>query len=155
MRFTPGKYIRSYQGLQILNAYNLEILSKYMWPSAQNIILLCHVCINVILVLTHKSLPWGIFGMMLAGFIMISLFEHNCIKKNAQLYEESKRLIEIVSITKNCRQMKVAKSLQPLKVYMGSFYFFKMRTFMTYLATVVDYTITVLVTIRFYRPARR
>lgn len=78
--------------------------------------------------------------------ILAFVFEKYSINANAEMYQVSNTFIRQLGGGSGGLLAKVtARSLRPLKVHVGRFYFFKKSTFTTYLATVVDYTMNVLI----------
>lgn len=71
-----------------------------------------------------------------------------------EIFIKTKLLIIYALLLQNVRRFgnkfekKVAKSLHPLRVEVGSFYYFKTSTFTTFLQTHVDTTINWLLTLR-------
>ncbi|OXA64301.1 hypothetical protein Fcan01_00580 [Folsomia candida] len=145
--YSTDRRLELYQGLEILNNVASVCYSRVLWPAGQNTILICHVTINVILISMHDAIPLGLLGMLITTLVMLLLFERNCIKACAEMYEESRKFKRLIAARGHLRQRKVARSLRPLKVFVGSYYYFKMSTFMTYVNTVVDYTIDFLIAI--------
>ncbi|OXA39665.1 hypothetical protein Fcan01_25521 [Folsomia candida] len=143
--YDMGYNERSHDNAYFISHRNSQFIQQRSEKLCLNAILICHVTINVMLISMHDSIPRGLLGMLLITLVMFLLFERNCIKACAKMYEESKKFKRIIAASGHLRQRKVARSLRPLKVFVGSYYYFKMSTFMTYVNTVVDYTIDFLI----------
>lgn len=81
---------------------------------------------------------------MVMAVILLTMFAKICIHGSCEVYEESRNLlVTLRSDELSPRRIKVIRSMKPLVINVGSFYFIKVSTFTTYSLTVVDNTINV------------
>lgn len=120
-------------------------MSVLVWPVLQNLIMVSHIVINVLLVSMHTSLSYNMLGSLLGLWLMFMAFEKIGIQASAQVHEGSRNFLATCKRDEyNLRRRKVIKSLKPLAIWVGSCYFIKPSTFTTYLGTVVENTISVI-----------
>ena len=139
--------MRRYQTLQILNAMHTNIISRILWPTLFTFLLICQVGGNVVVVVSmHSTIPKSLVIWLLMVLPSFILYEKSAIQSAAEMYEKSLEFIRLLQSKKEESKefRKSAKTLRPLVVHVGSYYFMKMSTFTTYFQTIVDNTIAIL-----------
>lgn len=146
---TLDNRLSKYRSLQILNIINNECLSRFAWPACHSALAVCHIVVNVMLISFHRLLPYNMLAMLSALSGIILLFEKLCIQASAQVYEESSNFLEASKENEvNSGRRKIIKSFRPLVVRVGDFYFITVSTFTTFLVSVVDNSISVILAMK-------
>jgi len=139
--------LSGFRVLTIQNRLHNEFFRPFLWPIFQYALMVVHVFLNYVLI---KSNAWKFpveFSLMLLLLQpMVLFFEKNCFETAAKLYDLSLQFQLELSQINNRYMQKVKNSLKPLRIEVGPCYFFKMCTFPTFVYTLVDYTISALLT---------
>lgn len=102
--------------------------------------------VNVLTIKFFFELPLIIRASLCLSILLFSFFEGDCLKAAADIYEISREFGESIRKDKSKLVRTVGRSLRPLKIEVGKSYFFKMSTYTTFIQTVVDNTVNVLLT---------
>lgn len=78
--------------------------------------------------------------------ITLTNIEKACFKSPAEIYDLSQCFKRMYECHANRLNRAIGRSLRSLRIQVGSVYFIKMSTFKTFMASIVDNTITILIT---------
>ncbi|OXA49831.1 hypothetical protein Fcan01_15442 [Folsomia candida] len=139
--------LKLFSSLKILNILHNEVAAGVLWPAFENGLLVMQVVEHVLMIrfLDNVHPNSVLISQIVLGLAMVS--QGRCIKSGAKMVETSTKFKKTVRRFGNKFEKKVAKSLHPLRVNVGSFYYFKKSTFTTFLQTHLDTTINWLLTI--------
>lgn len=129
-----------------MNCVHNEACSSVLWPVAQDVLLAVHVLCNVLTIKCFFILPLPIRGILVLSAAAFTLFESSCLKAAAEIYEISKLFCDGMTTHRQKRHRIVGRSLRCLRIQVASAYFFQMSTFNTFIKSVVDNTISVMLT---------
>lgn len=146
MRWMNLSYLKLYRTLRVLNCVHNEACSILIWPSTQLFLCIVHVLVNVTLVKFFSQLPPEIRFILLLSTVGFGIFEGSCLKAAADVYEISSKYGENIRRDKSKLTRLIGRALKPLRLEVSSSYYFKMSTYTTYILTVVDNTVNVLLT---------
>jgi len=143
------RIIRDYKMLQVLNQNYNAYFGPFISICWQCFLAFAHVVISVFLV---KSNAWNIpiyyLAMLLLIQLVVSVFEKSCLHAGAYIYVDScilKRKLGLFTVDKNIR--RIEKSLSPLKIKVGSFYFLRMETFTLSMKNILEHSVNVVLAI--------
>ncbi len=135
-----------YRTLHVMNCVHNETCSKMLWPIAQDLLLAVHVLCNVLTVKCFFVLPLPVRAILCLSSFAFTYFEGSCLKAAADIYEISKVFCETITFQRNKRHRMVGRSLRCLRIQVSSAYFFKMTTFTTFIQSVIENTVNVMLT---------
>ncbi|OXA65178.1 hypothetical protein Fcan01_01134 [Folsomia candida] len=136
-----------FSSLKILNIFNNEMAAGILWPTFQNTLLALQVPSHVTLIRFLPNVQPSFVLMVETALGLTMIFQGRCITSGARMFSISNQFKKDVTQFGSRFEKKVAKSLNSLRVEVGSFYFFKMSTFTTFVQTNLDTTISLLLTI--------
>lgn len=139
-------YLKLYRTLRVLNCVHNEACSTILWPSTQYFLSIVHVLINVLIIKFFFIIPPEIRAIMVLSSMAFTFFEQNCLKAAADVYEISRMYGENIRRDKSKLTRQIGRALRPLRLDVGSSYYFKMSTFTTFIRTVVENTVSVILT---------
>lgn len=117
-----------------------------IFPVSQHVLCSVHVICNVLLIKCFRLLPLLIGATLFFATVTITLFEKNCLKAAADVYEISKRFRDRMRRDDSKRNRIVGRSLRGLRIKVQDAYYFKISTFITFMQSVVENTINVMLT---------
>lgn len=139
------KTVIMYRTLQVLDVIHNACCADCWWPLTQNMYLYLHVMINVVLVKSHSLIPTSYLLMLVLACVMLTAFEKNCIQSASQLYEFSFEIRQNMMNSGKWKRM-VGRSFKSVQAKVAWYYYLKTSTFTTYMQTLVDQTINVVLT---------
>ncbi|OXA49850.1 hypothetical protein Fcan01_15557 [Folsomia candida] len=137
-----------FSSLKILNIFLNEIAAPVLWPTFENALLAIQVIVHVTIIRFLDNVQPSFILTVEIVLVMAMILQGKCMKSGAKMLVISSQFKKNVRRFGNKFEKKVAKSLHPLRVEVGSFYYFKTSTFTTFLQTHVDTTINWLLTLR-------
>jgi len=139
------KLVIMYRSLQVLDGIHNACCADFLWPLTQNMYMYLHVLINVVLIKYNSKISSSYLIMLILASMILTAFEKICFQSAADLHEFSKELREK---TMNCRRKSrlIGRSFRCLRAQVGSFYFLQTSTFTTYMQSLVDQTINIILT---------
>lgn len=143
------KNLMLYKTLAVLARAQDSIFGPSAWPILQLCLSVMHTASAVATIQSFRGVGELTQGLSLAVlFVLCTKLEHACFIGAAEFYQLSETFKQ--SITRRGRRNRMecvtARSLRSLRMNVGCFYFIKMGTFKTFMASVVDNTISVLIT---------
>lgn len=136
--------INLYRTLQVLNAVHNECCSTLMWPTAQYLLMIIHVILNVLMIKLYSVLPISLAIVLLIGSVEMCWFEKGCFKAAADIYNYSHEFKSSIVGRRRTVTRAVGRSLRCLRVEVGPQYFIKVSTVTRYWLSVYEYTINVI-----------
>ncbi|OXA46180.1 hypothetical protein Fcan01_19127 [Folsomia candida] len=133
-----------FSSLKILNILQNETAAPFLWPIIEYVLLAGQVCCHVMVFRFLSSVQPSLFLMMEAVIGILVIFQGRCIKSGAEMNDISAQFKKTVTQYGTRFEKKVAKSLHPLRVYVGSFYCYQKSSLTTCFQTHLDTTINVL-----------
>ncbi|OXA49806.1 hypothetical protein Fcan01_16005 [Folsomia candida] len=118
-----------FSSLKILNILHNELSARVLWPIFENTLLAMQVIVHVTMIrfLANVQPSFILTPEIVLGLAMI--FQGKCIKAGAKMVVISSQFKKDVRRFGNKFEKKVAKSLHPLRVNIGPFYYYKASTF--------------------------
>ncbi|OXA38691.1 hypothetical protein Fcan01_26513 [Folsomia candida] len=133
-----------FSSLKILNVLQNETAALFLWPIIEYVLLAGQVCCHVMVFRFLSSVQPSLFLMMEAVIGILMIFQGRCIKSGAEMNAISTQFKNTVTQYGTRFEKKVAKSLHPLRVNVGSFYCYQKSSLTTCFQTHLDTTINVL-----------
>lgn len=126
-----------------------------VYPAGLVLFMATHVVCNVMIVSMHGKINYNMLLIIIIGTVLITLGENCMIRGNAEVYESRIFLESCRKWDNNLERKKILKSLKPLTVKVGPFYFMKLSTFTEFMQIVVENTISVILTMKYIKASKQ
>jgi hypothetical protein len=141
------KNLKLYKKLEVLNCLHTEACSEILWPTTQYLLATVHILTNVLTIKCFNILPLMIRSVLILSAFAFIFFESSCLKSSADIFEISQKYKDTLSRDISKKNRLIGKSLRCLRIQVGHSYYFKFSTYTTFLRTIVEHTINVLLAI--------
>lgn len=136
-----------YRTLHVLNCVQNETCSEILWPVAQQVLATIHTLTNVLAIKCFHKLQMPVPILLLMSTCAFASFEKTAVKGAADVYEVSDKFRQGICRQASRRGRTIGRSIRCLRIQVGAAYYFKMSTFNTFMRTVVELTINVMLTL--------
>lgn len=138
--------LRLYRALHVLNCGHNDACAEIIWPIAQHVLATVHTLTNVLAIKCFHKITKPTAFLLMMGTCLFTIFERSALKGAANVYEVSSKFKNHVGRQGMKRGRVIGRSIRCLRIQVGSAYYFKMSTFNTFMQTVVEWTINVMLT---------